>query len=409
MRHLRAERGQATVDYVALLALLAVLLAAAAAGTAIGAPGVANAVLGQLRRALCLVSGGPCPLAASDPCTVASRRDARHVAVDLGIVRLDETRVVLRERLSDGTIRLTVSWRDGAGVEAAAGGEAKVDVRGHEIGFDREARAGAPGVLGHGEVYYARGERAADALLRELRRAPAGSDRPRASEVFTEGGVRGLARVDAGASHALGGRLGGLAEATLGVRHDRRSGELTVALTAGGGASGLVSIAVGGEAGDLDGDAVLGLTLDRGHRPVALTVSAAGTVAAGATMPSGIAQALERAADPVKQGSAGGRRWEFGARADLTDPGIARAWKAFRRSPASPVAIRALGEQLRDHARLDVRSYRLDNSSSRVGAEIALGLKLGGEYEHAIDRSRLLAAATRPPFGLWEARLDCLA
>jgi hypothetical protein len=57
---------------------------------------------------------------------------------------------------------------------------------------------------------------------------------------------------------------------------------------------------------------------------------------------------------------------------------------------------------------MDVRSYRLDSSSDGVAVAAALGLRLGGELEHTIDRSKLLAAATRPPFGLWEARVDCV-
>ena len=61
MQSLRAERGQATIDYVALVAVVAAVLAAGGAATAIAAPGVANAVLGQVRHALCVVGGGPCP------------------------------------------------------------------------------------------------------------------------------------------------------------------------------------------------------------------------------------------------------------------------------------------------------------------------------------------------------------
>ena len=178
MRILRTERGQATVDYVALIGLLALLLAAAATVTAVAAPGIANAVVGQLRRALCIVSGGDCPPSPRRPCTLASTRDARHAGAVIGVVRLDDDTAVLRERLSDGTIRLTVSSRDGGGVEGGVGAKAKVEVHGHEIGFAREARAGVEGVLGHGSVYYARSDREADALLQAL----AWGGRPRASE-----------------------------------------------------------------------------------------------------------------------------------------------------------------------------------------------------------------------------------
>lgn len=407
MRSLRAQCGQATADYVALLGVLTVLLTAAGAVTAVGAPGVANAVLGQFRRALCVVGGGDCPVPARRPCTVASERDAHHVALNLGIVRLDEDTVVLRERLSDGTIRLTVSHRDGAGVEGAIGGKAKVDVRGHEVGFDGEARGAVQGILGHGEIYYARTDREADELLEAIRRPRLGGGAPRASEVFYEGGARALGRVDGG-GQVLSGRLDGMANAMLGLRQDRRSGQLTLSLGAGSSGSGLLSGAVGGNAGLLDGQAVLGLTLDRRRRPVELSISATGRVAAGAALPAGIADALKQTADPRVSTSTGGRRWELGARVDLRDPAVAGAWELFRGAPTSSVAIRALGEALRTNASVDVRSYRLDSSSSGIEGSVALGIKLGGEYEHAVDRARLLAAATRPPFGLWEARVDCV-
>lgn len=409
---MRSERGQATVDYVALLAVVTLLLAAAATAVmAAGAPGVANGVLGQLRHALCVVSGAACPAAVRRPCTVASTRDVRHVAVNLALVRLDDDRIVLRERLSDGTVRLTVDQRDGAGVEVAAGGRARLDVRGRSLGADREARAGVQGVVGHGEVFYARGEREADALLGALRRRGplgGGGAGPRAREVFVEGGVRGLGSVDVGGARALGGQLHGIADAMLAARRDRRTGELQISLGAGGAGAGLVAIAVGGNTGALDGQAVLGLTLDRRRRPVELSLSASGSVAAGALLPLGLARPLELTAAPAAALNAGGRRWELGARVSLSDPGVAAAWQAFRSAPASRAAIRGLGEALRDHALLDVRSYRVDSSSAGVEVGAALGLRVGGELEHTIYRVRLVAAATRPPFGLWEARVDCV-
>jgi hypothetical protein len=410
---MRSERGQATVDYVALVAVVTLLLTAAAAAAAAvsagGAAGVANGVLGQLRNALCVVSGTACPVAVRRPCTVASTRDVRHIAVSLALVRLDDDRIVLRERLSDGTVRLTVAQRGAAGVEVGAGGGARINVRGRSLGADREARAGVQGVLVQGEVFYARGEREADALLGAIRgrRRLAGGG-PRAREVFVEGGVRGLGSVDVGGARALGGQLDGLADAMLAARRDRSTGELQISLGAGGAGAGLVAIAVGGNAGALDGQAVLGLTLDRHRRPIELSLSASGSVAAGAMLPPGLARPLELASAPRAALNTGGRRWELGARVSLGDPGVAAAWRAFRRAPASVAAIRGLGEALRDHALLDVRTYRVDSSYDGVEMGAALGLRIAGELEHTIDRSRLVAAATRPPFGLWEARVDCV-
>ncbi|HUR84018.1 MAG TPA: hypothetical protein VMY78_01620 [Solirubrobacteraceae bacterium] len=407
MRSLRAQSGQATVDYVALVALVAAVVAVGGALAAVASPGIANAVLGQVRHALCIVGGGSCPMAPSRPCTVASDRDSRHVAVNVALLRVDDGRVVLRERLSDGTFRLTLVHRGAAGVETGAGGGVEVEVRGRSIGRDREARAGVQGVLARGEVFYARSQREADALLRAIRD---GRGAPPPREVFVEGGVRGLGSLDFVAARGLSGQLDGLADAMVGARRDRRNGELTVSLGAGGSGAGLVSIAVGGPAGALDGQAVLGLTLDRRRRAVELSLSATGNVAAGSTLPGGLARALDPSADPGAALNARGHRWEVGARVDLRVPAVAAAWQAFRRAPASPRAIRALGEALRDHARLDVRAYRVHSTADGASAGLAFaGLKLGGEVEHTIDRSLLVSAATRPPFGLWEPRLDCVA
>ncbi len=405
MRSLRAQSGQATVDYVALVALVAAVVAVGGALAAVASPGIANAVLGQVRHALCLVGGGRCPATPSRPCTVTSVRDSRHVAVNVALVRVDDGRVVLRERLSDGTFRLTLVHRGAAGVETGAGGGVEVEVRGRSVGRDREARAGVQGVLARGEVFYARSRREADVLLRAIRDGRGGPP----LEVFVEGGVRGLGSLGFVAARGLSGELDGLADAMVGARRDRRNGELTVSLGAGGAGAGLVSIAVGGAAGALDGQAVLGLTLDRRRRPVELSLSATGSVGAGSTLPGGLARALDPSADPGSALNARGHRWEVGARVDLRVPAVAAAWQAFRRAPASPRAIRALGEALRDHARLDVRAYRVRSTADGASAGVAFaGLKLGGEIEHTVDRAQLVSAATRPPFGLWEARVDCV-
>ena len=404
MRSLRAECGQATTDYVALLALTALLLAVGGGVATAAAPGVVNAVVGQLGRALCRVGGGDCPIAARRPCTVASTRNAQHGAVNLGIVRLGDDRYVLRERLSDGTIRLTLAVRDGGGVEGGVGGRADVDLGRHKISVEREARGAIEGVIGHGEVFYARSERAAEALLAAHLRGAG----PPASEVFAEGGVRAFGRVSGKSAGGPGGQLDGLTGAILGARRDRRNGQVTVSLGAGASGSAIVSVLIGSGAGILDGQAVLGLTLDRRGRPAELTLSATGKATAGAMLPKGVADAVVQAGDPRTQTATGGRRWEVGARVDLHDPAVAGAWRAFRRAPTSSAAISGLGEALRDHATVDVRTYALDSTTTGIGGSVALGVKFGAEYEHAVDRARLLAAARRPPFGLWEARADCL-
>jgi hypothetical protein len=409
-----AQRGQATIDYVALIAVLAVLLGVAAT-VAVSGSGVANAVLGQVRRALCIVTGGSCPAQRRRPCVVASDRDTHHFALSIVFVRVDEDHYVLRERMSDGTVRLTIAERDGAGVEGGIGARARLKWRGRRLGFDREARAAVEGVFGNGRVYVARNDREADAILRavgdggpRLGAIPLGRRGPRPSEVFVEGGIRGLARVGLGGGVA-GASLDGFGEAVVGARRDERSGAVTIALNAGASGGALLSALLSGPTGTSDGQSGLALTLDRDHRPVELTLTATGVLADGSKVPPGLAQALSAGSgggDPTI--TTAGRRWEMAARVDLRDPDVAAAWAAFRHDPTDGATIDALAERLRTHAHIDVRSYAVSSESGGLAGGVSIGVKVGGEYEHARDRARLLAAASRPPFGLWEQRADCV-
>ncbi len=399
---MRSTRGQATVDYVALIALLAILFVAALAGAIPGAPGIVNAVAGQVHHALCAVGGRPCPDLTRRPCTVATTRDAQHVAINVLLLRIDHDRYVLRERMSDGTVRLTVARSGGAGAEVGVGARVSATAKGRGIGAMDEARGGVQGVLGSGRVFVARDAREADAFMRAIRdgRSPAP---PR--EVFVEGGIRGVGSLGIGASLA-GASLEGFSETMIGARRDRRTGDVTLALRAGAAGWGAVTVALGGPAGTADRATTLGLTLDRHRRPIELSLSAGGTLAAGATMPIGLAGAL--GGGSAWSARTGGRRWELTARLDLRDPVVAATWADVRHDPSSGAAIRALGETIRDRAHLDVRVYRTDSTSSGAAAGISEVVRVGGAFDHTIDRSRLLTAASRPPGGLWEQRLDCV-
>jgi hypothetical protein len=405
---MRNERGQATIDYVALIAVLAIVLAAAAA-VATGGAGVANAVLGQVRHALCIVTGQACRAERTLPCVVASARDSRHVAVTILLLRLDGDRYVLREKLSDGTVRLTLAHRGGAGAELGIGARVKAALKGRVFGLDDEARAGIEGVLGYGETFVARDDREAARILRALRRhVPlAGDDLPDPDERFVEGGVRGLGRIGLGGPGA-GASVEGIAETVVGARRDEHTGDVTITLNAGAAGWALVNVVMAGPAGSSDRQVSLAVTLDREHRPVELALNASGTVAAGFALPTGVADAIGVRGSTDAQLATTGRRWELGARIDLRDPGVAAAWAAFRHNPASPDAIGALGAQLRTGARLDIRSYAVSSESDGGGVGLAAGLRVGGELDRTTDRARLLAAVTRPPGGLWERRTDCV-
>lgn len=406
---MRTQRGQSTVEYVALVALLAIVLAAAVA-IAIGrAPGIANAVLGQVRRALCIVAGGACPVERRVACVVASRRDTKHVAVNIFFVRLDGDRYVLREEMSDGTVRLTLAHRGGAGVELGVGARAKVTLKGRTTGVDDELRGGGEGVLGYGETYVARDDREEATIIDALGgRVPVvGGDGPDPRERFVEGGARGLGRLGLGGL-AGGVSLEGLSEAILGGRRDERSGEITVTLNAGSTGWALLGSVLVLPSGSLDRQASFALRLERHHRPIDLTLTASGLLAAGATLPAELAKLLGVRSSSFARTDLSGRRWELAAQLDLRDPDVLAAWNAFRHDPADPDAMRALAEALRARARLDGRSYAVSSTTDGVAVGAAFGARLGGEADRTIDRARLLTAVTRPPGGLWEQRSDCV-
>ncbi len=392
-----SERGQATVDYVAIVAVLAIVFSAALASAGIGAPGIVNAVAGQVRHALCLVGGGPCPQWRSKPCAVATTRKQRHLAVNLLVVRLDHDRYVLRETMSDGTVRLTVGRMSAGGVELGIGAHARAG----NVGASDEARIAAQLAYGSGNVYVARDAREAARFMTAIAdgRSPA---RPR--EDLHEGGPRGLATLGIGAAwlKALGGTL-------LGVKRDLRSGDVTLTLNANRSGWGAITAGLGPAVAS-DGATTFGLTLDRQRRPIELSVAATGSAAGGAALPLFVTRSLRsaRANAGGMPGSLGGRRWELGARLDLRDPVVAAAWARFRDDPTSGDAIRALGAAIRDLAALDVRTYRTSSTSGGVAAGIAGGVRLGAEYEHTDDRSELIAASSRPSGGLWEPRIDCV-
>jgi hypothetical protein len=414
--HARATRaigpgsaGQAAVDYLALIALLALLIGAAAAVAGGGAPSVTNAVLGQVRHALCIVTGRTCPAEQQLPCVVAGDRDTSHIAVSIAIVRVDRERIVARERLSDGSVRLTLSRRSAAGIEGGIGARARVKLKGRTFGADRELRGGVEGVIGWGEVFVARDDRQADEILRALRRPHlpiVGGPHPR--EIFVEGGARALGRVGL-VEGAAGASLEGLAEAVTGARRDQRSGEITISLAASASGWGLVSALTAAPSSSSDGHVGLALTLDRHRRATQLSLTASGTLAKGAMLLPELTGLRGKGSGQAATADMDGRRWELGARVDLHDPAVAAAWAAYRRDPTDPAAVRALGDRLRENAHIDVRSYALTSDSAGIGAGVALGVKLGGELERTHDRSRLLSAATRPPGGLWEQRIDCVA
>jgi hypothetical protein len=403
----REPAGQGTVEYIAVLALVAVVLAAAVAGAAGLGPGVGNAVIGQVRHALCVVAGRSCVEQAVRPCVMRTARDERRETVSVGFVQLGSGRVVLRERLSDGTLRLTVLHSGRVGATAGLGPSLRVRVGGLDMDVGAHAQATVAGLVGSGQVFEVRTAKEADAIIRRLRahgsstldaarRLVRGGDGlPAADASLKEGGLGAKLDLDLSAGEAKAGAGTG-GESVIGRRTDRRTGETTWYLRLDRNLSGFADALLGSGAGELDGDALLAVTQARDGRMTELSAVVGGRAQA------------QVAAEAGPSAATGDGRWEAEARVGLDDPEVLAALRAWRASPLSDGAVVRLGRILRDRARLDVRRYTRDASSDADGASAALGVRLGVELEHDRESTRLVSAMTRPPGGLWERRLDCV-
>ena len=118
----RSIAGQASAEYVALLAVVGAIVAGAAA---VGSPPLAGlGVAAAVRHGICLVAGGVCTprearAAGLAPCLVHARTDRERLGGRLLVVRLGRGDALLVERRSDGSA--AVSFTDGASGGATVG------------------------------------------------------------------------------------------------------------------------------------------------------------------------------------------------------------------------------------------------------------------------------------------------
>ncbi len=118
---MRSSRGQATIEYVGAILLVAVIVSSAA--VVVAAPGVPRTVVAKLRLGLCIVSGDVCTPAAAaarglEPCELRSEQHSVGNGVTLWVFHGGGTDVWSARRMSDGTVVLTDSYGQSAGVTA---------------------------------------------------------------------------------------------------------------------------------------------------------------------------------------------------------------------------------------------------------------------------------------------------
>jgi hypothetical protein len=433
----RSAAGQASADYVALLAVVACVLAGTLAVTAI--PSLAPAVTGATRHGICLVTGGICTprearAAGMEPCLVHARRDREEVAGTALLLRIGRDDELLLERRSDGTA--AVSFIDGkrAGVEAGIGlqlswGQKLEGGAGLQFTGGRMWEFPTAAAAGRFVHRWAREE----TLTGELRSLPrklclfchGRPNPPPPHATFREAGAYGEFTDDIdlpGMPHlrqAPGVRAEGSAGAVVGrrVSGERRTWYARIDAAV----AGRLGAVLGAVELTRRGDAALELTYV-GGRPVQLRVRGAAALRdqldlLGATTSlEGLAMRLRGATGGGDAKPGSGLGVETQVSLDLTDERNRRAALDFVSMLSPGVSpgdwidrTRALARRLDADGSVDVGVFRVGASSQQdFEAGAAFGLKLGGEYNREVQTLELVRAWSLRHGGALGEREDCV-
>jgi hypothetical protein len=411
-----SDRGQGTVEYLAVVLLVAVVLgggATAAAATGAGAD-VATAVPHQVLRAICIVTRGDCDRDRA-PCDVGSRTASSTWSATIAVVRLGHGRVLVVERRSDHKVVVTLTTTPSGGLQTIEGADARIERGRRRLSLGGAVTASAVAGLGHGRTWILPNDAAAQAFVAALER---GDDVRTPDQEVRQGDLD----LGVSASRGAGDTVAGNATLTAtirgsgGVRTDHVTGEKTYFLE--GGADAVLELSArlrslrATASGQAAGAARLALTVDRSGRWVDLALMASGELSASARLP----RSAGPIADALNVPTAGGRRWAAEAHLDLNDPGNLAAAKALvARLSAVPPAlgdVRAaaaeMARRIDDHAIVDLRTYALDRTANGFDVRVGDGVGVGGGHETSTENTRLIAASTRGLDGQWRRRVDCL-
>lgn len=380
------QRGQASAEYVAVIAVIAIVLAGAA--TVVAAPEVPRLVTAKLRLALCIVGADVC--SANDararglgPCVLASKERVRGLSTLITVIKSGDGDSVRVERRSDGSYLLSagnapmlggsvgIGFRVSRSRKASA--DATADVR-FASGVSWVARDRAELMRGFGDVL--EDPHDVQLRLRMLKDAlPGGATTYHA----LDGSARAEGQLEvehgAGADLALGS-VGG--RGAIGRSHGR-DGTTWYYDVAG---------AKDGPLGDLLPDA-------DGHRlAVAWRQSDPPVLTVTARAPLG-----------------GDRSSETVARFVLADPAdraLARRW-VLSPQALGDTAGRGLAARLREHGTLQRSVYaEAEHDEGSFDVSGKLGIGLGVERDAKLTRRTLLDAELLGADGMPARRADCL-
>lgn len=425
----RSRRGQASVEYVAVVALVGIVLAAAAALTT---GGLGDGLARGMRRGLCALTGAACPAAAATravpdlpACPVARELRSEELGGAAAIVKLGLELGMRVERRSDGSVAIVFADAAKAGLTAGIGAHLEAG----------PVRAGADAGVDGGLIFTAGREwrlRDAAAAERFLRRYAAGQEMlgrawrkvrelclvcglltddppsPPPPDVRYEAGGASL-----GAHGRVGvGALQSTAEAALAAaigRRVERGGARTWYLRIDARAAAHAGL-IAGLDGLVAGSAIVGYTTDAGGRPARLEINVAGRAAGarGARVPPGMRRALGLR---LQSGTA----YEQESALDLSDPAASAAARDLLGALGSggPVAVgealAALARRMRESGFTTVRTWAERGGRAHAGAGLGAGARLDADYANERTRQALTGVATRLPGLGFMPRADCLA
>jgi hypothetical protein len=411
------DRGQAGVDYVAVVLLVVAVLGAVA--LVADASGVPQSVHHQLLRAMCVVRGGDCEQERA-PCPVATDRRDDAMGARILVFRIGQDKTIVREERSDGSIAVTVAYGHEAGLEVAQGVRLSVSLGHGGIGLGGELTASAVATREHGYTWLLHDPQAADAIVGRL-----GVSRGKLERLVTAGrlpapiqryGQAGFSVAGhASSGTAYGGALALSSQDVAGSRVDVRTGRRTFYMQRTVEASLSLTAEGTGLTGARRARDRYAVTYDRTGRPVDLMVMTAGRYRASADLPARLQPAVGLLSVPTGHS----RTYVEETHLDLTDPESLRVAVAFLervRHPrsvgfGSPAAVAdALRRRLDAVGVVHARTYDADERRYGVaGSVIVQGIRIGGELSRTLEDSHLVAATTRGLDGMWRKRTDCLA
>jgi hypothetical protein len=410
----RASSGQASIEWLGLLALLVVAVTLGLGVAMSQGVFVGRSVTRQMARALCVVGHGDCQRD-REACTTASAGERQTATFSLMVVRLSGGSLALVERRSDGTIAITRAPQAALGLVATGGLAAKLRFAGFHATIGGEVQAAIMAGARTGRTWIASGPAQAADLLDRLDHAR--DSLPSPDIVYREGSLEeslGIsASVDVAGIDLDGPRAEVSWNARVGSRVDHRTGHRTTYATAAW--SGSVNAGTLWSAGDTGGGELYEVESDAAGRPLDLRVITTGPYRATTDLPSILSSEQGLIGVPATRGE---RAYLLTAHLDLTDPenlaaarGLVAALGRTKPHIGAPAAASAaLRRRIDESGTIEAQVIERDDSQDGLGVSVTVdGLQLGADLERDRSSTRLLAAVSRGLDGQWLPRDDCVA